>query len=502
MHILKKSVLAIALAFPAIAMAESVQDLKAELNAMKVKIKQLESLVEAISTKADAASKKAEAASVKTDEVSAKADAVSMKTDTVIAEHAETKEDFNHTKIKSEALQDQFEAGGLKGLKISGFVDPTYIYNQRQGTSSFIFLKNFNDVNGNGAHPSQKAFYSYDNAYFGSALVRFEKELESGTKFFLELQPAKSYGDSGGFNLGSIVNQAYVSVPLDGANDRLLVGQYGSWSGYEYQLASGPQSKKTITNNLLFDFTEPVFITGAGYEKINGQWDAKFLLGNLNNGRVTDRKAPVLHWRVDYAKGEFEGWGASGLHGKTSSTTSINYVDLDTYFIRGDWTWQGQIETGYAKRSAYNGGNSKWIGASSLLAYKFAPRVEGIARIDYVRNNSNGGGLPGIAFVSGCSAVDLATDPTGATGVDASCGDYRNGFGPGVDNATGLITNPNKGANRYAVTLGLNYILAPNTTLKFEVRRDGSSQNTFYDVNSQTYKKDNLLLGTSAVVSF
>lgn len=500
MHILKKSVLAIALAFPAIAMAENVQDLKAELNAMKAKIKQLEALVEAIGSKAEAVSKKADAVSAKTEEISAKTDAVSAKTDSVIAEHAETREDFNHTKIKSEALQDQFEAGGYKGLKISGFIDPTYIYNQRQSTSSFVFLKNFNDVNGDGAHPSQNAFYSYDNAYFGTALVRFEKELDSGAKLLLELSPAKSYGDSGGFNIGSIVNQAYATIPIDGPSDKLLVGQFGSFPGYEYQLAAGPLSKKNITNNLLFDFTEPVFITGAGYEKIDGSWDAKFLIGNLNNGRVTDRKGPVLHWRVDYAKGEFQGWGASGLHGKTSANTSINYVDFDTYFIRGDWTWQGQLETGYAKRSAYNGGASKWVGASTLLAYKFAPRVEGIVRADYIRNSSNGGGVPGIVFDAGCGVFD-PTDPTGA-GVEANCGDYRNGFGPGIDNATGLIANPNKGANRYAITLGLNYILAPNTTLKFEARRDGSSQNTFYDVDSQTYKKNNLLFGTSAVISF
>lgn len=86
--------------------------------------------------------------------------------------------------------------------------------------------------------------------------------------------------------------------------------------------------------------------------------------------------------------------------------------------------------------------------------------------------------------------------------MDASCGDYRNGFGPGIDNVTGLISDPNKGANRYALTLGMNYSLTPNAVLKFELRRDGSSENTFYDVPSKTYKKDNLMFGASTVVSF
>lgn len=465
MHILKKAVIAIALAFPAAAMAQSAQDLKLELDAMKAKIKQLEAMVEAINTKAA----------------------------TVAATDVENQTEFNRMKIKTEAMEDQLEVGGFKGFKVSGFVDPTYIYNQRQNTSSFVFMKNFSDVNGDGAHPSQNAAYAYDNAFFGTALVRFEKEMEGGTKWLLELMPHKGYGDGGGYNLGSIVNQAFVSIPLGGLNDRFLAGQIGSWPGYEYQLTAGPQSKKLITNGLLFDFTAPSFMTGFGYEHLEGKWDIKTIVGNANNGRVTDRKSPTFHWRVDYSKGEFGGWGASGLHGKMSSSTSVNYLEADTYFIRGDWTLQGQLEAGVTKHAAFNGGDAKWMGLSGLAAYKITPRLEGIARVDYIKNSKNGGGVPSVVF-----PADLVTDPSGATFM----GDYRNGFGPGIDNATGLIADPEQGANRYAATFGLNYAFAPNVLLKFEVRRDASSQNTFYDVSSQTYKKDNTLVGVSTVVNF
>ncbi|MES2048983.1 MAG: DUF3138 family protein [Pseudomonadota bacterium] len=474
MQLLKKAVIAIALAFPAVAMAQSAQDLKNELDAMKAKIKQLEAMVEAINVKAA----------------------------TVATTDAENQAEFNRMRIKTEAMDDQLETSGLKGFKISGFIDPTYIYNQRQNTSSFILMKNFSDVNGTGAHPSQNAAYAYDNAFFGSALLRFEKEMEGGTKWLLELMPHKSYGDGGGYNLGSMVNQAFVSIPVNGLNNRFLAGQIGSWPGYEYQLTAGALSKKNITNSLLFDFTEPSFMTGFGYEHLEGKWDIKTIIGGANNGRVTDRKSPNFHWRVDYSKGEFAGWGASGLHGKMSSTTSVNYVEADTYFIRGDLTLQGQLETGITKSAAFNGNDAKWVGVSGLAAYKFMPRLEGIARFDYIKNAVNGGGVPSVVFPGGCSTPDLATDPSGATAMDSTCGDYRNGFGPGIDNATGMIMDPNKGANRYAMTFGLNYALAPNVLMKFEVRRDGSSQNTFYDVTTNTYKKDNLLVGASAVVSF
>jgi hypothetical protein len=473
MHILKKAVIAIALAFPAVAMAQSAQELKVELDAMKAKIKQLEAMVEAINVKAAA----------------------------VATTDAENLAEFNRMKIKTEAMDDQLETSGLKGFKISGFVDPTYIYNQRQNTGSVVFMKNFSDVNGTGAHPSQNAAYAYDNAFFGSALLRFEKEMEGGTKWLLELMPHKSYGDGGGYNLGSIVHQATVSIPINGLGNRFLAGQFGSFAGYEYPGAAGTQSKKTITNNLLFDFFDPTFVTGFGYEHLEGKWDIKALIGNANNGRVTDRKSPNFHWRVDYAKGEFGGWGASGLHGKMSATTSVNYLEADTYFIRGDWTMQGQVETGVTKSAAFNGSDAKWAGLSGLVAYKITPRLEGIARFDFVKNSSNGGGAPSVVFPT-CSVPDLVTDPSGATPLNFTCGDYRNGFGPGIDSATGLVVDPNKGANRNAMTFGLNYALAPNVLLKFEVRRDGSSQTTFYDVSTQTYKKDNLLVGASAVVSF
>ena len=42
-------------------------------------------------------------------------------------------EEFNRIKIKVESAEDSTIASGFKGLKISGMVDPTYIYNKRAG---------------------------------------------------------------------------------------------------------------------------------------------------------------------------------------------------------------------------------------------------------------------------------------------------------------------------------------------------------------------------------
>ena len=50
--------------------------------------------------------------------------------------------ELNRIAVKTEALQDNFADQGFKGLKISGQMDPTYIYNKAQDNASFVFLNN------------------------------------------------------------------------------------------------------------------------------------------------------------------------------------------------------------------------------------------------------------------------------------------------------------------------------------------------------------------------
>ena len=52
----------------------------------------------------------------------------------------EQAKELNRVTIKTEALEDQRDALGFKGLKISGYMDPTFIYNQRQNRAGAQFL--------------------------------------------------------------------------------------------------------------------------------------------------------------------------------------------------------------------------------------------------------------------------------------------------------------------------------------------------------------------------
>jgi hypothetical protein len=461
--------IALAAAFPSLALAQSNDELMKELRALKDRVTQLESAL-----KAKDAAKPAEG-------------------DKQWGMTPAQVQDFNRVSIKTEALEDAIEAQGLKNLKISGQMDPSFIYNRKQNRAGFQFL---NAVGDDG--------YNYDNSYFGMAMIDFQKEMDGGTKWRLTLAPNRGVGAV--FDGQSVVHEASVSVPLGDLQTRLIAGQIPDWSGYEYL---PPTQNKLITHNLLFDFTLPTAYTGAGMEITSGKWIMKGVLANMNASRKTSgNKTPVFAYRVDYSKGEFQGFGFAGVHGKAANFRAddgvgnpvtgepydtrdsfVNLFEVDGYFIRGDWSVLGQLSFGQQRLGAITADpttgelrDSRWYGASVLAAYKFTPRFEGIARFDYLNNKKNGGGLLGYNFA-----------------------DDRNGIGPGyVDDGAGgwAVADPERGANRMALSFGVGYLFNANTTFKAEYRLDRASQAVFVDVRDGSYGKTNHLLGASVMLSF
>ena len=160
-----------------------------------------------------------------------------------------------------------------------------------------------------------------------------------------------------------------------------------------------------------------------------------------------------------------------------SRLSTVNLLEVDAYFIRGDWTVQGQASVGRQKHAAITDDagtmrDSSWTGLSALVAYKFTPRLEGVARADLIRNAKHGGGLFGYTVA-----------------------DARNGIGPDPSG------DPEIGANRHALSLGVNYLWDLSTTLKFEYRRDWSNLPVF-ETYGGAFRKHNSLFGASVVVSF
>lgn len=476
-HTFKQSLAPVALAicaafpaaFPGAARADTTQDLLNELRTLKARVNELEKKIEAQASKpADAAVAPATAGMT-----------------------PEQQQDFNRIAVKAEALEDARDMLGFKGLKVSGYMDPTYIFNQRQHQSGFQFL---NAVADGG--------YTYDNSYIGMAVLDIVKETDGGSRWRLTLAPQRGT-QAVAEGSASPIHEASVSVPLTDLQTRFIAGHIPDWSGYEYLPAT---QNKLVTHNLLFDLTLPTVYTGAGLELTRGKWLSKVVLANMNGSkRSANEKTPVLAYRVDYAKGEFQGFGFAGVHGKayngsegvtdpgtgevvSQRDSRVDLFELDAYFIRGDWTVQGQVSWGRQRKASITPDpvtgalrDAYWSGLSGLVAYKFEPWLEGIVRLDTIFNKKNGGGL--LTYATQDDHNGIGVDQTDADG-------------------DGLPDNTSKGVNRSALTLGLNYAFNLSTVFKLEYRYDWASGPVFLDTKSNTYKKSNQLIGTSVVVSF
>jgi hypothetical protein len=449
--------LALAAGFPSIALAQSNEELMKEIRALRDRVNELEAKQKAIEAKGDSGQWG--------------------------MTPAQTSE-LNRVTVKTEALEDSREANGFMGLKVSGQMQMAYIYNKAQDRAGFQFLD-----------AVWQDGYSYDNSYIGMAMIDFQKEMEGGTKWRLTLAPQRGAGST--MDGWSIVHEASVSVPLTDLQTRFIAGQIPDWSGYEYLQ---PSLNKLITHNLLFDFTLPTAYVGAGFDITSGKWTTKVMLANMNETvRPAGNKAPVGAFRVDYSKGEYQGFGMAGVYGDApnyvneTANTRVGLFEVDGYFIRGDWTLQGQLSYGGQKQAAITANpdtgeyqNSSWYGLSTLAAYKFTPRFEGVARFDYINNSKNGGGLLGY----------------GADGI--------NGIGPGSvydstanEGAGGWVTgDATKGANRYALSVGMSYVFNQYATFKAEYRYDWSNLQVFEYVSDGSFRKNNSVLGAAVVVGF
>jgi hypothetical protein len=443
--------LALAACFPSIATAQSNEELLKEIRALRDKVEKLEA---------------------KQKEMEAKGD--SGQWGMTPAQQAE----LNRLSVKTESLEDSREENGFTGLKISGQMQVPYIYNQAQHQAGFQFLD-----------AVWQDGYTYYNGYIGMAIIDFQKEMQDGTRWRLTLAPQRGVGAT--MDGWSIVQEASVSVPLTDLQTRFIAGQIPDWSGYEYL---PPSQNKLITHNMLFDFTLPTAYVGAGLELTRGKWLTKMVLANMNETvRPAGNRAPVFAMRVDYSKGEYDGFGAAGVYGNAPNlvndtpNTTVGLIEVDGYYIRGDWTLQGQLSYGMQKEAAITLNQqtgayqtASWYGLSMLAAYKFTPRLEGIARFDYINNSRNGGGLLGY----------------GADGL--------NGIGPdaNLDCGTAYVSGCENGANRYALSVGLNYVFNEYTTFKAEYRYDWSNLNVFEVVPDGTYRKYNNVFGASVVLSF
>ena len=302
------------------------------------------------------------------------------------------------------------------------------------------------------------------------AILDFQKEMTDGTKWRLTLAPQRGVGSV--IDGYSIVHEASVSVPLTDLQTRFIAGQIPDWSGYEYLQ---PTLNKLITHNLLFDFTLPTGYIGAGLDLTSGKWvdedDARAdeperqLLGGKRLGarrprRLCARRVPGLrHGRRLWPGAQLRELDANG-----------DVATLQPRPVRGrrllhprrlDPAGPAELrlpEGGRDHARSANGDfqTASWYGLSTLAAYKFTPRFEGVGALRLHQQLA--------ATAAACSA----TAPTPAT-ASAPMATWA------AMPACVCVDGCDKGANRYALSVGLNYVFNQYTMFKAEYRYDWSN---------------------------
>jgi hypothetical protein len=443
----KLCVIAVASLFPvASALAQTSADTRKEIDALKAQLQLLQEKLEALSA--------------------------------ATGEGSPLSQQVNRLEQKIDLSQTTSEASGFSGMKINGVTEAAYKYND--------FDKKHDFSAGSG----------YNVGEFG--MVQITKESQDGEviDWTLRLLPGGA----------PLVHEASLSIPLNKEN-RIIAGLIPDFQGYEFAFANANSTlgNQFITHNALYDLAGATVYTGLGMSHTfqAGKYAFKWLVGNVDKGgddssisygtdpatglplaaAPTNASTVALAYRLDYYPDDATYIGLSGLHG--SSNRSFNIMAVDAGYTRGDWQYNGQVTVGEMLRAAANGGKARWAGVSGFVGYKIVPRLQLLARADYIQNRANGGGT---YYDNG--------------------GTFGNGLGPELNTAGEFALDDlgyaTTGANLTRLTFGTNYQINANTQWKTEYRLDQSSGYNFVttDADTTTYSKTKTSWGTSLVLSF
>ncbi|CAE6774530.1 MULTISPECIES: DUF3138 family protein [Paraburkholderia] len=516
--------LLVAGSLPGLAMADATSDqikaLQAQLNALQKEVKQLRSEV-ASKPKAAAAATAAPAPAVVAAPVDISSPDYGKAQATLTNDQVDSmKQQIANQQLKVDSLVDAANTGPIAGLSVTGYIDPTYMYNRAQSSSSFLFA-------------NHESSYNYFNSTFGDLYLDIKKTFGVGPmapSAEITLMPnrgngitllSNEHGDIG----NNILNTAVVNVPLT-ATTTLVAGLIPSFGGYEVQQSN---QMLTLTHNLLYDFSDPGSYIGIGANYATGNWAWKFFLGNeqyrtfgattqvgtnaLGDPITTSNKIPTLTGRVDYTWSSALDVGGSFNIGRQTLPSAIDantgavsygvggqapssggtffFTEADLTYTLADVQYNAELDYGQQQNAAFNGGQAQWYGLSLLAHRKFSLPVVGrmgvTARYDLLVDSKNGGGGGGIALNS--------------NGMDTA-----DGFGIGADclansKANGGLGFECKGATRQDVSLDLLFYPTQQITVKVEYRHDWANKQVFLK-NDGSYGKSNDLLATQFIYSF
>jgi hypothetical protein len=506
------------------ATSDEIKALQAQLNALQKEVKQLRSEVAAKPKAVAAAPAPAPAAApaVAAAPVDISSPDYGKSQATLTNDQVDSmKQQIANQQLKVDSLVDAQNTGPIAGLSITGYIDPTYVYNRAPGSSSFLFA-------------NHESSYNYFNSTFGDLYLDIKKTFGVGPmapSAEITLMPNRGNGitllqNEHGTIGDNILNTAVVTVPVT-ATTTFVAGLMPSFGGYEVQQSN---QMTTLTHNLLYDFSDPGSYVGVGvnYTGDGSNWAWKFMLGNeqyrtygsvvqtgtnaLGDPITSSNKIPTFTARVDYTWSSALDLGgsfnigrqtlASGLDSNGNPVYGVGgaapsafgtffFAEADAAYTLADVQYNAELDYGQQQNAAFNGGQAQWYGISLLAHRKFTLPTVGrmgvTARYDLLADTKNGGGGGGIALNS--NGMDTAD----GFGIGASC--LAN------SKANGGLGFECKGAVHQDVALDLLFYPTQQITVKVEYRHDWATQDTFLR-NDGSYSKSNDMLATQFIYAF
>lgn len=518
--------LMVAGALPGLAFADTtsdeIQSLEAQLHALQKEVKQLRAQQTAAASGKSAAPAAAAPAAQPAVADASSPDYGNAPAHLTNDEVDQMKQQISNQQLKVDSLTDAATTGPIAGLSITGYLDPTYLYNRDLGSSSFLFANHEN-------------LYQYYNSSFGDLYLDIKKTFGVGPlapSAEITLMPNRGNGitqlmTEHGSSSSNILNTAVITVPFS-MTTSVVAGLMPSFGGYEVQQSN---QMLTLTHNLLYDFSDPGSYVGVGWNwsPDGSNWAWKFMVGNeqyrtygavtqtgqnaLGDPITTSNKIPTFTARTDYTWSSALDIGGSVNIGRQTLPSAFNagtgttsygiggqatgsggyffFGEADATYTLADTQYNAEVDYGQQQRAAFNGGNAQWYGLSLLAHHKFNAPVVGrmgvTARYDVLSDGKNGGGGGGIALNSN------GMDPYNGFGIGSQCiADAQ---------AAGTSSFNCKGATHQDVALDLLFFPTQQITVKVEYRHDWATQKVFLR-DDGSYTKSNDLLGAQFIYSF
>ncbi len=431
------------------------------------------------------------------------------------ADLQEMRQQVANTALKVDSLEDAATSGPLAGLSVTGYIDPVYLYNHVQHSSSFQFLNH------------EPGVYDYYNSTIGDVYLDIKKTFGVGPMapaFEVVIQPNRGFGslfsnEHGGVG-NNIFTQAAVTVPLS-TTRTFEIGMMPSLAGYELQPSN---QMLALTHGLLYDFSEPGNMVGLGLKGSdatathfwqvligNEQLRTAGAIVNAANNTTKSNWTPMLSARFDSATTTAFDFGVSGNIGRqtlfspcaaaggygyqcnaSSPFGLYTYVETDLTYTHDKTQVNAQLDYGQLEKGAWNGGTARWYGMSLLGHTKWTTawvgRMGTTLRLDYLNNTANGGGSSNILY--GTAGGNPSVNGTSGFGIDPSC--FRNSTSNGIEC---------KGAQRYAITADLLFYPTQQIIVKLEYRHDGANHPVFLKSNGD-YSRSNDIAAMQFIYSF